>query len=273
MSRVQGNDRIKVKKMKKQTKMKLILLSLFLMLSTSLMITFIMQRNGRAQIAATENCIIIQRATSTFTVSPLSWYSWYLTSQLTVNGNLQYSWTVIAGGQSSLQAFYILDSANYAKLQAGQDCQGYKYVAGAHSNSGTFTIPYTDHWYLIFDMQTSLWNSVTVQATMTYTPPYTPPNTPSVDWSAISGVIIFLVIIVVLLIVAASVHHFLKSRSQAPISRQPPEISTDTIKQNIPSKPISPVVQAIPPKRFCVFCGIEIEQDATFCTGCGKQQR
>ena len=264
---------MKVKKMKKYAKMKLIILSLFLMLTASLLITVAMQRAGRAQLAAPENCIIVQQTTTTFTVSALSYYAWYFTSQLTAGGTLSYSWSVIGGGQSSLQSFYIVDSANYAKLRAGQSFYCYDQTNGAGSHSHSITIPYTDYYYLIFDMQTSLWNSVTVQATMTYTPPYTPPTTPSVDWSAISGVIIFLVIIAVLLIVVAFVHHFLKSRSQAPISRQPPEISTDTIKQKIPSKPMSPVVQALPPKWFCVFCGSELEQDATFCTQCGKQQR
>jgi len=51
-------------------------------------------------------------------------------------------------------------------------------------------------------------------------------------------------------------------------NRRTPSITVPA--QSIPTAPISP---ALPLKRFCVFCGNEIEQDATFCIQCGKQQR
>jgi len=51
-------------------------------------------------------------------------------------------------------------------------------------------------------------------------------------------------------------------------NRRTPSIGAQA--QSIPNVPISSV---LPLKRFCIFCGSEIEQDATFCTHCGKQQR
>ena len=253
--------------MKKQAKLKVVVLSLFLMLSTSLLISGAAQRSCHSQGTVTNNYILEMRVTRTFTVSPLSWSSWYLTSQLTVNGILQYSWTVIGGGQSTLQDFYIVDSANLAKLQAGQGLYCYNRISGVGSKSGSLTIPHTDYWYLIFDMQTSLWNSVTVQATMTYTAPYTPPTTPPIDWELLGGLIVFLLIVAAIAIAFYAVRSHLKSRSRS----IPATPSVQPI--SVISTPVQSIQQPLLQKRFCIFCGNELEQDAIFCIRCGKQQR
>ena len=96
----------------------------------------------------------------------------------------------------------------------------------------------------------------------------TPSASPSIDWNLIIPIIIIGIAAILIVIIV-----LLYQRS-----RRPQTTSSVASTQFAPSPPATiapppPTPAVMPMQRFCIFCGSEIEQDATFCTNCGKQQR
>ena len=97
--------------------------------------------------------------------------------------------------------------------------------------------------------------------------------------------IIIIVAIVVGSVVTITLLYYRSRNAKSQLTKPPTLTDSKKVEPLYPNvKPLPPTAPAPqvskPPTqptssslKFCVFCGNEIEQDATFCTQCGKQQR
>jgi predicted nucleic acid-binding Zn ribbon protein len=168
---------------------------------------------------------------------------------------------------------YIVDEDNMNKYWAGQSFSSYSSgtFVGISGKTFQFTLPSGTTCYLLIDntngFGTPTQGDISGSISVMYLDTYTPPTSPPIDWGGIGGFLVFLLVVAMIAIAAAGIHHHLKSRTSPPTPVEwVPVQQTATALVNA----VATVQQQ--PKRFCIFCGNEVEQDATFCTQCGKQQ-
>ena len=91
-------------------------------------------------------------------------------------------------------------------------------------------------------------------------------NAPLIDTNTLWIIIIVAIVVGVAVTVALLYYRSRNAKSQ--LTKPPVSNEFKPIPFNI--KPVQPSASSL---KFCIFCGSEVEQDATFCTQCGKQQR
>jgi hypothetical protein len=96
----------------------------------------------------------------------------------------------------------------------------------------------------------------------------TPSASSPIDWNLIIPIIVICIAAILIVVIV-----LLYQRSRRPQTTSSVASTQFTTSPPATIAPPPPTPAVMPMQRFCIFCGSELEQDATFCTHCGKQQR
>ncbi|MBN1329421.1 MAG: zinc ribbon domain-containing protein [Candidatus Heimdallarchaeota archaeon] len=216
----------------------------------------------------TNNTPPVKAESYNFTLNYLYYYYFFSEGKMDTSGSIYWSFTT---SNYVVLEVWVLNDANYDIYATGGQATGYLVSDTVnYFDSGTFSIPYEDKWYILFiNSDDTRMSSTSVSVTVTF---YGVKGTS--NQSLIIGIVVAAVVITAIAVPLSIASKKKKEQmvsQQASINQQSAITGQLTTTYSTVQPIQTETVQSQPIKmKYCGYCGNSNKPESRFCAYCGS---